>query len=209
MSDSRRRNSQVWKEIKPFAVRDLMKETNKTSGGGDDEYAILLYKVATRKLKKYSVSETGLQAALAGASSGDAVYLPAGTFSGNHTVPAGVALVGVSKGKSILTGQITLSGSHLENVTVDRDEDSAGAIYGVIDAGAGTSYIKNCTIDVANSTGAAYAVYLANGGTFYVYDSNLLALTGSDGYAAYVSDGSLYQIGGRAKGTETLMPYNY
>lgn len=204
------RAGEVWKEIKPFAIRDLLHGIKKSNSGAGDEYSILLYKAAGKKLKKYSVTEAGLSAALSASSSGDVVFLPSCTISGNFTVPAGVALAGLSGKRAILTGQIALSNeSSLENLTVDRDEANYGAIYGVVDSGGGTSYIKGCTIDVANSLGAAYAVYLSNGGSFYIYDSNLLALTGSDGYAGVVTIGILFQIGGRAKGTVSLMPYNY
>lgn len=203
------RAGEVWKEIKPFAIRDLLKESNKSSSSGD-EYSIILYKAASRKIRKYSVTTAGLQAALAGAGNGDVVWLPACMITGNQTVPAGVALVGASSQKTKLTGQITLaSGACLQSLMVKRTEISASAIYGVIDGG-GTAYIQNCTVDVSNSgAGGAYAIYLASAGVFYVYDSDLLALTGTDGYAVYITNGALYQMGGRAKGTITLMPYYY
>lgn len=209
MSDGKRRNSQVWKEIKPFAMLDLSKAISK-SGGGGNEYSILLYKASGKKISKYSVTSSGLAAALAGGLSGDVVWVPAATISGSQSVPAGVKLVGASRKGTVLTGQVTLaSGSSLENLTVKRTVNSGGAIYGVIDGG-GTAYIQNCTIDVSNSgAGGAYAIYLASAGVFYVYDSDLLALTGTDGYAVYITDGALYQMGGRAKGTITLMPYYY
>ena len=78
---SKNRASEVWKEIKPFAIRDMNSMIDSKSGeGGDDLYAIILYDESAQKIKYYSMSAEGLYAALAAASSGDVVFVPAGTI---------------------------------------------------------------------------------------------------------------------------------
>jgi hypothetical protein len=148
-----------------------------------------------------------LALAIASASSGDTILLPPGTYSGDITVPAGVTIQGMSIDDVLLTGQITLGdGAALEFLSVQRFLDDAGAIYGVVDGG-GTAYLRNCVVNVTNATGAAYAVYMATGGEIRARDCRLLALAGSPGYAVYASNGNFYQFGGRAVGSQALLPY--
>lgn len=152
---------------------------------------------------------TTLAAAIAAASSEDTIWLPPGEYSGDVTVPAGVTLLGMSREDVVLTGEITLSaGSRLDTLTVDRDEDSAGPIYGIVEgAGEIMAILHKVTVNVANATGEAYAVYMENGGTITAKNCDLLAETGSSGYAGYLSDGILYHHGGRAVGTTAYLPY--
>lgn len=85
------RASEVWKEIKPFAIRDMNRMLdNKAGDSGDNLYAIILYDESAQKIKYYSMSAEGLAAALAAASSGDVVFVPAGTISNvynSETIP--------------------------------------------------------------------------------------------------------------------------
>jgi len=114
---------------------------------------------------------------------------------------------GASREDCVITGAVTLGdGSTLECLSIVRSIDDAGACYGVIDGG-GTAMITDITIDVANATGAAYAVYMAAGGLIHAWNAELLAETGSAGYAAYVTDGTLDHWSGVALGTTALMPY--
>jgi len=77
------RASEVWKEIKPFAIRDMNRMLdNKAGDSGDDLYAIILYDESAQKIKYYSMSAEGLISALAASDSGDSIFVPPGTISG-------------------------------------------------------------------------------------------------------------------------------
>jgi hypothetical protein len=94
-----------------------------------------------------------LALAIAAASDGDTILLPPGTYSGNHLLPAGGTLAGVVRADCLLTGQITLSNlSHVENLTIDRDENSADTLYGLVGPAVGeVAYAKSVTISVTNT----------------------------------------------------------
>ncbi len=170
-----------------------------------------IIKYSSTDATTYDVNDSGLGSAIAAASSGDVIVVPSNTFSDNYTVPANVSVVGISMVDVIFSGQITLSdGSALETLSIMRSENSAGAIYGIVDgSGNIAATLKDVIVNVANATGAAYAVYVANGGKISAYDTTLLAETGSEGYAVYLSFGDFYHYGGRAVGTTALMPYNF
>ena len=172
--------------------------------GGD---TILLYDSGGLPVAEFAATDAGLTAALAAMAAGDVVELPAVTISGGPwTVSAGT-LRGMSREGSILNGQVTVNdATALETLTIERSEDDAGAIYGVVDGG-GTAKLVDVTVNVANATGPAYAVYVAADGSLYAYDCALTAEMGSSGYAAYVSLGRFYQIGGLALGTAPGLPY--
>jgi len=57
----------------------------------------------------YDATGAGLTSALGAASSGDTIYLPAGTFSGNQTIPASVNVFGFGY-NSIISGIVTNNG---------------------------------------------------------------------------------------------------
>ena len=161
------------------------------------------------ELYAYNNNDVGMTTCIAASIAGDTILLPTCSLANDYTIPADVTVVGRSIEDCIFTGEITLSdGSSLENLSIIRSEDDAGAIIGIVEGvGTITAIIKNVTANVANATGAAYAIYLENGGTIKAYDSELLAETGSVGYAAYALDGNFYQYGGRAVGTTSLLPY--
>ena len=145
--------------------------------------------------------------ACAAASSGATILLAPATYAESFSVPEGVTVRGESREDCVITGAVTLGdGSTLECLSIVRSIDDAGVCYGVIDGG-GTATITDITIDVANATGAAYAVYMANGGRIDAWVAELLAETGSVGYAAYVSAGDFYLWSGVARGTTALQPY--
>lgn len=67
----------------------------------------------------YDKSAAGLASALAAAVSGDAVWLPPCALGGSQSVPAGVSLVGVSRGRCVIAGQVTLGdGSKIEHLSI-------------------------------------------------------------------------------------------
>jgi hypothetical protein len=169
---------------------------------------ILLFDGSGGVLTEYSADATGIAAAIAAASAGDVIQIPARTITADVSVPAGVALRGRSRNASIIAGQVTLGvGSVIENMTIQNIGDSAGALYGVVSAASGTAILKDVKVRCENSTGAAYALYMAGGGNISCYEVELLAEVGSTGYAAYVTLGNLNHISGRAVGTVATYPY--
>lgn len=158
----------------------------------------------------YDNNDAGMASALSESESGDTVWLPACALSGSYTIPAGVTVCGISQEDTVFTGELTLSdGSVLEDLSILREEGEEGAIFGLVEEeGEITGTLRNVSIHVANATGAAYAVYINNGGSIYAYHTNLIAASGSEGYAAQVNNGYLYHFGGRAVGTTPLFPYD-
>ena len=169
----------------------------------------LILRFSGTELYAYANSDSGMASCIAAGIVGDTILLPSCSLANDYTIPANITVVGRSKEDCIFTGQITLSdGSVLENLSIIRSEDDAGAIYGVVEgAGAITAILNNAVVDVANATGAAYAVYMVNGGVIRAYNAELLAETGSTGYAVYITGGDFYHYGGRALGTVALTPY--
>ena len=170
---------------------------------------ILLFDSGGAVLGEYAFTDAGLIAGLAAMAAGDVLKMYAGTISGGPWTLANGTLVGQSREDSILDGQITGSdATAIENLSIIRSEDDAGAISGLVEgAGEITMTLVNVTIDVSNATGEAHATHMSFGGEIKVYDTELLAETGSAGYAAYVLEGDFYQFGGRAKGTTAFLPY--
>lgn len=150
-----------------------------------------------------------LALAVAAAAAGDTLWLPPGVWPGDVIIPASVTVRGVARAATVLSGEITLSdGVHLENLSVIRSEDEAGAVYGLVEgAGDITATLTNVTVDVANATGPAYAVYMTNAGLITARQTALLAETGSVGYAVYIVSGDFVHLSGVARGTAALLPY--
>ncbi len=97
------RASEVWKEIKPFALRDLkvLQDVKNADSAINTGYFIILYDVSSQKLKYYSASSLGLQAALAAAGPGDIVFLPACTITNTAS--------SFTPGSEVSTGAITVT----------------------------------------------------------------------------------------------------
>jgi len=195
---SKVRAGEVWKEIKPFAIRDLNAGGDRT-GSDESLYAILLYK-ATKDIIEYSVTASGLGAALAAADSGDVVFMPPATISGDYSVSNGVSLVGIDRKRCILTGQIILgSNASLGDVSVTRS-GSASAIYGVVLYGSSIR-IYDCLINVTNSGGDAVGVYGQAGASVYSDDCIITATGDDDGYGYYANGATIYVQDGSANGS--------
>ena len=174
--------------------------------GGD---TILLYDSGGDPCAEFAATDAGLILGLAAMAAGDVLEPPVVTITGGPWTLAAGILRGKSRDGTVLDGQLTLSdATALENLSVIRSEDDAGAIYGLVEgAGDITATLTNITVNVANATGVAYAVYMANGGRIDAYDTELLAETGSAGYAVYISSGDFYHNGGVARGVTALTPY--
>lgn len=110
---------------------DIVTGAAQTIGLGGD--SILLLDSAGSPAAEYAATGTGLAAALAAAGSGDVVVLPAGTITDDHSIPAGVTVVGQG-GASVLSGVITNSGA-LALVTCSGTLSGAGDKIWVIEGG--------------------------------------------------------------------------
>ena len=178
----------------------------KRIGVGHD--SILLVDSSSRvPAMEYAVSSTGFDAALSAASSGDVILLPAQDISGNHTITAGVKVVGYSRYATQLTGQITMGGADatLENLSIIRTANNSTTYKCLINPSSGTSYVHSCDIKITQSgSGNAYAVSLDNAGNIEIWNSLTYASSGSgSGYAVYDGGGggSIFLLGGRAYGS--------
>jgi hypothetical protein len=158
---SQTRATAVWKEIKPFAIRDLaaMLEQSKTSSD-QEGYFIILYDISGLVKREYSFSVDGLDAAIAAAVSGDVVWIPAGSISGGPwTVPAGVSVQGMGR-NSIMMGQVILGdGSELCDLKVFNWDNLETDIITVIGPSTGSAYLFHCSV-MALNCGAGDAIGL-------------------------------------------------
>jgi len=143
-----------------------------------------------------------LTAALAAATAGDVVLLPACEIEGDHTVPAGVGLVGRAW-TSVLTGQLTLgAGAEARDLCVERDEDDGDEIYGVTtaDAGDDAARLVACSVSVTN-TGDAVAVTVSVV-PLECWGCNIDAeSSGGDGYGAWGATAKLTLQDGQCDGS--------
>ncbi len=202
MNNSVTRAGEVWHRLKPYALKDMasMISSSKSGSGSTEGYMILLYAKTSEKVRMYSATEAGLNAALAAAVSGDAVFLPACTIGGNQSVPDGVSLVGIDRKRCVLTGRVTLgSNSALGEASVIRSGASDSLSGVVLDNGG--ARIFNCIVSVTNPSGDAVGV-LANEGVVGYADDCIVTATGSgDGYAYYANKSEIHVQGGSADGS--------
>ena len=140
------------------------------------------------------------------AQAGDVVHLNANIFVENITVPSGVTLKGNG---SVIAGTVTLMNeAKLEDLTIQIVGDSSDVIVGVQQTDDGTAHIRNCVVEISNTGGPAVAVLVQGGGVFHAEHTDLIAETGSPGYAAVVTAGDFYQRYGLALGSTPLLPYS-
>jgi len=157
--------------------------------------------------REYAVSSAGFDAALTAASSGDVILLPAQDISGNHTITAGVKVVGYSRYATQLTGQITMGGADatIENLSVTRTADDASGYIALINPSSGTAYAHSCDVKVVQSgSGNAYGVSIANAGSLELWNCLTYGDSSSGtGYGGHDGGGggSVYFFGGRVYGS--------
>lgn len=157
------------------------------------------------KLSFYDPDSVGFDKALLAANDGDIILIPPCTIDDDHTMIAGVKVVGRSRFATILTGQITgAAGASIENLSITRAANSADDLIGVDSPASGTFWINDCNISVIQAgAGDAYALSVdVSGSVMKVYSSDLYGSSGSgSGYAAYHSDGSCYVDSGWSYGS--------
>lgn len=122
---------------------------------------ILLADSAGSPAAEYAATDAGLTAALAAATSGDTVIIPSVSISGGPwTVPSGVAVLGLGRSVSVLSGYVTLGASaRLIGLGITPSANSASDIYAVTGPGSGTAVVERCHIAPTQSgAGKAFAV---------------------------------------------------
>lgn len=153
----------------------------------------------------YPTSAVGLDAALGVSVAGDIVYIPDCTIPGDHALIAGVALIGLSRWNSILTGLVTgADGAYLENLTVRRTASDGTNLEGIKGGLSGWLYLYSCNIEIEQSgAGNAYAINAAYGGNIETWDCRIegTASGGGAGYAARSSNGIIHIYAGRCHGS--------
>jgi len=169
-------------------------------------------------LEEYPVTTTGLSDALSDALAGQTVFLPLCEITGDFTVPSEVTLLGTSTTGSKLFGTISLNDlSILDTLWVDNNTtDDPTVVVGVYGPEDGYNIddpevlamatMRNVVVDVGSTAGPAYALMLTCG-SITAYTTELLALEGIYGYAAYVEFGTLNHVSGRAVGNDPDGPY--
>lgn len=137
----------------------------------------------------YPSTGAGLTAALAAASSGEAVWVPKGTYSADYTVGEGVALVGVDNRTVIIDGMITMeAGAAVYNCrwidTFADDNDH----YGIKVLTEGYYYIVDCRIYFTqNGGGGTYGIYVDAAAMVYI-DHCSIECMGHNGHAIYADE---------------------
>jgi hypothetical protein len=126
--------------------------------GGD---TVLVYHDNGDPVEEYAT----ITLALASCVSGDAVFVPGGTFTENITIPAGVGVHSMGN-RTTIAGTVTLGGanSHLMNITIAISDSSAGDLIGVIGPSSGMAYLRDVWISVTNNgAGNAYSIQVDDG----------------------------------------------
>jgi len=158
--------------------------------GGD---TILLFDSSGNPVAEYVLTSAGLTAALAAATAGDIITLPACTIAGDHTIPATVHVVGLARFGVILTGQVTGgTGASLENCCITRTANDANVLYGVVAPATGTFYLSHVNVLVTQAgAGNAAAIYSNAGGDVEAWNCSLRAPAGGAGwhYGVYLDAG--------------------
>jgi len=173
--------------------------------GGD---TILHYDSGGNPVAEKPATAAGFDSLLAFAASGDVIWLPARTIGGDHSITAGVKIVGMSRYATILSGQITGgASSSIENLSITRAADSADTIKGAVNPSSGTFYINGCNIVITQAgSGDARAISAeTNSTTVEVWNSYLYGNSGSgSGHGTWRDTGTsalIVVFGGRIRGS--------
>ena len=118
---------------------------------------VLLYDAGGDPVREYAFTEAGVAEAFAAAAAGDVVDLPAGTLTGDVTVPAGVTLRGMGEA-TVIDGAVVLGeGARLIDVTASlTDTDSDDLI--VVQGGNGAVCVHVTVIGEQSGTGAIIGI---------------------------------------------------
>jgi len=199
-----------------MTIRQLRPDVASDTPVSDDKIKLLTS--SGDLLQTYPVTAPGLTDALAAAVATNVVFLPICEIAGDCTVPSEVTLLGTSTTGSKLFGTISLNDlSILDTLWVDNNTtDDPTVVVGVYGPEDGYNIddpevlamatMRNVVVDVGSTAGPAYALMLTCG-SITAYTTELLALEGIYGYAAYVEFGTLNHVSGRAVGNDPDGPY--
>ena len=182
--------------LRPFLLGDMAQVASAVSGAEGIAFdRPLLSRGDGTPIEEYDT----LALALAATTPGSTVWLPPGTYHGNHTVPAHGRMVGFGRYATQLTGQITLGGEGtiLHNISIPRTANDANTLIGVVGPASGTARMFNCGVRLTQSgAGDAYAVSHTGAGDLWIKGCMLLAETdGGTARAVYRSGpGNVYVI---------------
>lgn len=122
---------------------------------------VLLFSGGGELLEEYGA----IPEALAAATAGDVVQVPAGTWAGNLNIPAGVTVAGIGWA-SIINGYVMLHpGSALRTCKVYQSVNSASDIIGVMGPyAAGSAYVIDVFVELIQAGSGKALGTLARGG---------------------------------------------
>jgi hypothetical protein len=156
--------------LRPFLLGDMAQVAASAAAQADWDarylrrYRIRLYDPTGPTVTDFEPTSAGLADAIAAATSGDTIWLPPGTYGGDHTIPAGVTVAGLSRKDVVLTGQVTTGdGTVLAHLSVNRTASQSADLIAVQGPPTGIAYVYDCILSAKNSTGDGYAVYTGVG----------------------------------------------
>lgn len=129
------------------------------------EYKIYLIDIDAGVITPYAATGAGLDLAIADAESGDTIWCPAATITGDHTIPAGVSVIGVDRNRVIFSGQIQTSNlSLLQNASVLITGTDA-TLHGITSPATigEVATLINVHVMVTVTTGNAVGLYVRGG----------------------------------------------
>lgn len=173
-------------------------------------YLYKIIRVTPGSQVQYVYSDTALATAISEASSGDEILLPPRVISGNVTAKAGVALTGLSRNNTILTGLLTgAADARLENFSLWRTANDGSDLKGLIAPASGECVLYNCNILVSQAgAGKAYGIYASAGGNLTFRHCNVTGNSASgSGYGVGVSIGSLKLYHSELNGSTDRIAY--
>jgi len=160
------------RRLRPLLLNDI--EVSGTVIAGGDVHKIILYN-PNQSGTAYNVDDAGLAAAIAGAVDNAIIWVPAGTFSNDYTIPGSVSIVGAGRTNTIFSGTLIMNTeSALLYANLNFAGSSASNYYAVTGPSSGRAYIYDCLIDIANEgAGTSRAIFSQSGGTVRIEFSDI------------------------------------
>ena len=217
------KTSELWDELKPFALRDIgdVLSARKQIASSEDRTNILLYSASTDKVRSYTADEDGLRGAVGAAEDNDIVVIPPVTIALTQTLTAAkkIAIVGVLSDARVTsyahktrianaadTGArlVYLSGGvSLYNLDVSYTANTSTSRAAITAAGSQNA-LYNCRISCKNTGGDANGIDVHY--TIFV-DNCIIYANSTSGYGhgmvgaspgtnVYTRDSEYYGYGG-------------
>ena len=186
-------------------LRVLLNQGALPPGSTAGEWANIILIRSTGTSSVYPVTTAGRDAALAAGSSGDMVWVPPCTLTGDFTIPEGIGVASMGN-KTYFAGQVTLEpDTFLLSIIVLKTYNQAGTAYGVIGPASGTAYLDDTAVKITNTgAGDVHAVAVSAGGDIEIWGCDIWgnASGAGDGYGVVQSSGNAYiEDAGRVRGS--------